>query len=593
MNALYLHGLPTRAEVPALEQLRRSCGLPLRQRNHGWEGNSPKALVQSQDCQSDHLQSVYDSYVADSQARLAAVQDAHYTTVASLNAKLAVKERDLNQLRRRNRLSLRLPSLAAQRQRLLYGGTSNTTRNKLAKQVETLLSKRFATSDARKQALYEHFLRNPSDYNAITNEGTTRSAFDKLCQDHPEWLIPIQQDVLDRTEEHWTLPKCLSIQIHYKVGSSERYQRAINILGKNYSESAQKWIRKELYEGTGLYIPLLKSKNSVTGFRDSIVAENPIIQDENGTAVWVHLDKLVEEAISDDRAKGYQQTRRKINQDTMWLHWSGDAAGWIRGLNHSKFGFKLVGNGRVVAQSPSNMKCALIFEGKDKYQNYKEVLAPIIPVIAKIGAEGVTVCCTHYAIKQTLGADYALLAEVMGHSGASATNGCCLCDQHKKDYGKIIIDAAGRRVPLKSTPRTVESMAAATHRPLTTGPDVQCPYCLEPFPNQAAVNASVGPATEGERDKFQLTHKGMRFGTPPLLPDFSIALPALCILHWLLRISAIVFQRTILMNLDTAEKVEQMNDLTKKLHLGCKKLVLRKTSGERKKDTESIGFTGR
>jgi hypothetical protein len=302
---------------------------------------------------------------------------------------------------------------------------------------------------------------------------------------------------------------------------------------------------------------------------------------------------VVRHTIADDRAKGYLQARREINEDTMWLHLSGDAAGWIRGLNHSKFGFKLVGNGRVVAQSPSNMKCALIFEGKDKYQNYKEVMAPIIPVISKLAAEGVTVGCTHYAIKQTLGADYALLAELMGHSGASATNGYCLCDQHKKDYRKIITDAAGRRVPLKSTPRTVESMAAATHRPLTIGPDVHCPYCAEPFPDEAAIAASVGPATESERDRFQLTHKGMRFGTPPLLPEFRIALLALCILHWLLRISAIVFQRTILMNLDTAEKVEAMNDLTKKLHLGCKKLVLRKTSGERKKDTESIGFTGR
>jgi ribulose 1,5-bisphosphate synthetase/thiazole synthase len=45
------------------------------------------------------IQRRYDSYVADSQARLAAIHDAHYTTVASLNAKLAVKERDLNQLR--------------------------------------------------------------------------------------------------------------------------------------------------------------------------------------------------------------------------------------------------------------------------------------------------------------------------------------------------------------------------------------------------------------------------------------------------------------------------------------------------------------
>jgi hypothetical protein len=365
----------------------------------------------------------------------------------------------------RHRLNLRLSCLAAQRQRLLYGGTSNTTRIKLAKQLDTLLSQRFATSDARKQALYEHFLRHPSDYYAITNDGITKSAFEKLCKDHPEWLIPIQQDVLDKIEEHWTLAKCLSLQIHCKVVSSEKYQRAINILGKTYSEAAQKWIPKELYEGTGLYIPLLKSKNKVSSFRDSIVAKNPIIQDENGAAVWLDLDRLVEEAIADDRAKGYLQTRAAISEDTIWLHWSGNAAGWLRGLNHSKFGFKLVGNGRVVSQSPSNMKCVLIFEGKDKYANYKEYLAPFFPVMGKLKSEGVTVGNTHYTVKQTLGADDALFSEFMGHSGASATNGCCLCDQDKKDYGKIIVDATGRRVPLKSTPRTMESMVAAAHRP--------------------------------------------------------------------------------------------------------------------------------
>lgn len=59
------------------------------------------------------VQRRYDSFVADSQARISAIQDAHYTTVASLNAKLAAKEKNLKQLRTRHRLNLRLPSMAA------------------------------------------------------------------------------------------------------------------------------------------------------------------------------------------------------------------------------------------------------------------------------------------------------------------------------------------------------------------------------------------------------------------------------------------------------------------------------------------------
>jgi hypothetical protein len=298
------------------------------------------------------LQRWYDSYVADAQAQMAAMQDAHYIAVASLGAKLVAKKKDLRQLRTRHRLNLRLPSLAAQRQRLLYGGTSSTTRIKLAKQLEALLSQKFATSDARKQALYEHFLRNPSDYNAITNDGITKSAFEKLCQARPPPMANLHPTrcSCDKIEEHWTLAKCLSLQIHCKLGSSKKYKRAINIMGKNYSEAAQKWIPKELYEGTGLYIPLLKGRNRVSSLRDAVTAENSItVQDESSTAIWVDLDRLVEEAIADDRAKGYLQARTQISEDTIWLHWSGDAAGWLRGLNHSKSVFKLVGNGRVVS----------------------------------------------------------------------------------------------------------------------------------------------------------------------------------------------------------------------------------------------------
>lgn len=84
----------------------------------------------------------------------------------------------------------------------------------------------------------------------------------------------------------------------------------------------------------------------------------------------------------------------------------------------------------------------------------------------------------------------------------------------------------------------------------------------------------------------------MRFGTPPLF-NFAVVALVLCIIHTLLRLVAVTFQRTILVNLDTQEKVDAVNKVIANLHLGCKKLELQKTSGERRKDTNACSFTGR
>lgn len=541
------------------------------------------------------LKKKFDKFVTNTKTAAATLIAQHSSSLITLNARLAVKDEELEKLKKAARTAARTrkPTYKAGRERLLHGGSTLPTKLKLAKRLETLLAAKFATPAARKQALYEHFLRHPDDYYSITSHGVTRPAFDQLCKDNKAWLIPIQQDVIDRIEKEWSLAKMLSLQIHCKVGGAEKYQHMINILAKNYNEEARKWIPKELYEGSGVYLPMLKSKNGVIDYRAAIIAENPLIQDEHGTAVWLDLDKLVDEVIRDDRTQGYLQARTELDSDTVWLHWGGDAAGWLRGLKHSKYGFKLVGNGRRVAQSPSCLKCILLFEGKDNYANYLEYLAPFFPVIEKLRKEGVKVDNTHYHVKQTFGADYVLLSEIMGHSGASGLNGCCLCEQLSKDYGRVITDSNRRRVPFKAKMRTTESMAAAAHRPYTTGPDIKCPYCDEPFPDKAAVKASVPPQNEKERTRFQQTHAGMRFGTPPLFPNIAIPSLIICILHTLLRLCAITFQRTIVVNLDTEEKVLLVNEVIKQVKLGCKALDVRKHSGDQRKVTEAVSFTGR
>jgi hypothetical protein len=87
----------------------------------------------------------------------------------------------------------------------------------------------------------------------------------------------------------------------------------------------------------------------------------------------------------------------------------------------------------------------------------------------------------------------------------------------------------------------------------------------------------------------------MRFGNPPLFSNISIACLIICILHTLLRLCAITFQRTkVVVNLDTEEKVKQVNEVIKQVGLGCKPLDVRNLhSGDARKDTEAVSFTGR
>jgi hypothetical protein len=222
-------------------------------------------------------------------------------------------------------LVMKILGMRAQAERPSFGGQTRQTRVKLAKKLEAFLCAKFATQDARRQALYEHSLRHPDDYNAILNEGMTLGAFEEICRRHPDWVTPIQQDVVRRIEEQWTLGQCLSIQIHCKVGAQEKYQHLINLLAKAFNAETGKWERIEILPGVKM--PKLCSKNMVTSFREGIVAENPLIQDENGTAVWLDLLKLVTEVIQDDRERGYLQGRTDLEEDGAWFHWSGDAAG--------------------------------------------------------------------------------------------------------------------------------------------------------------------------------------------------------------------------------------------------------------------------
>jgi hypothetical protein len=118
----------------------------------------------------------------------------------------------------------------------LTSGISAPTQRRLAAELENFLGLKFAIQEARNQALYEHFTRFSNRYTAITAHGLSLAGFQKACEDNPNWVHPIRREVISKIEDFWTSEKCLSIQIHRKVGHGEKYQHLINIAAKKYNE---------------------------------------------------------------------------------------------------------------------------------------------------------------------------------------------------------------------------------------------------------------------------------------------------------------------------------------------------------------------
>jgi hypothetical protein len=127
-----------------------------------------------------------------------------------------------------------------------------------------------------------------------------------------------------------------------------------------------------------------------------------------------------------------------------------------------------VGGGRICTQSPRNLRTIILFEEKDNYNNYLEYMQPFFPVMCKLQKEGLTIDDVSYSFKQTVGADYVLLAEICGHAGHSCTQGCVFCPILKKDYGRLL-NIGGRLQPMRAEPRTREMAALAAHRHLQQG----------------------------------------------------------------------------------------------------------------------------
>jgi hypothetical protein len=316
------------------------------------------------------------------------------------------------------------------------------------------------------------------------------------------------------------------------VGHGTKYQDLIHFLGKCYIEEKQGWERVELYfKGSKIFLPLLKGIHNVNNLRNLIHAEVPIMQDATGKVAWIDLPKLVLELVGDERAMGYLKERAGLVTDKLRLHWGSDAAQYMHGVKTAKTGVRLLDKKKVTSQAPRNFKTVIQAEGKDNYTEHKKNLEPMFPMMDDIAENGVTVENTKYAVKQSLGGDYVFLAEGAGHSGHSRIRGCFLCDAHKNDSGKVVTDANGKRVPMQFKLNTLKKLAAAAHKPFSTGPDIKCHCCGLAFPSQEAVDALEPPANKNQEAKHAATHLGMRFGTPPPLqvpPSSLVSLLPTC-----------------------------------------------------------------
>jgi hypothetical protein len=73
--------------------------------------------------------------------------------------------------------------------------------------------------------------------------------------------------------------------------------------------------------------------------------------------------------------------------------------------------------------------------------------------------------------------------------------------------------------PFKAKMRTTESMAAAGHRPYTTGPDIKCPYCDEPIPRRGCCKG-IGFSSERKgENQISANSRWHAVRNPPTLPQ--------------------------------------------------------------------------
>jgi hypothetical protein len=161
-----------------------------------------------------------------------------------------------------------------------------------------------------------HFEAHPDLYTAlvdkITSSAVNLSTFLAACERNPAWLSSLRREVVTEIENFWSTEKCLAIQLHCKVGHSEKYQHLINSSSKTYSTAKKEWVQKELFHpGSGVFVPKFKSKNQVLGLRTEVAAEIPLIQDETRTACWIDLLPSSKKLSS---TSGAQDTYRVLNK---------------------------------------------------------------------------------------------------------------------------------------------------------------------------------------------------------------------------------------------------------------------------------------
>jgi hypothetical protein len=152
----------------------------------------------------DASQKKFEQYIEKTKRESAAEAEQWKQHSAVTTSKIAALEKEVRSLSRRN-LNLRACGGAIKTSyripRKLHGGTSANTKHKYPNEVEGFLIARFATKEARQQALYQHNRAYPEDYFVVTRRDISLAEFEQLCVQNPTWLHPVQRDVVQKIED--------------------------------------------------------------------------------------------------------------------------------------------------------------------------------------------------------------------------------------------------------------------------------------------------------------------------------------------------------------------------------------------------------
>jgi hypothetical protein len=387
---------------------------------------------------------------------------------------------------------------------------------------------------------------------------------------------------------HWTADRCLYIKQTCRL-SNVKYNLLRDALTKGLDPITGRSVPLVI---DGTLIHPIASKYACTKRFQQICEEYGLQESVDGKVAWVNVEKKIRMDIEEHIRMGHLKISQDGNEE--WVVtglddkpivfcFSFDAANFHKGMKQTSFGYKIANLINAAANSPHVFHEFALMEGKDNHEAILEHVGEIIEQVHAIiltgsiaisvpraaqdiisvafNTEDVVACCDLVAGRSNF-----------GQSGCNAKKPCFFCDCAKEDLcrpdifdDKKLKKATGdkfddkicnliNRFNSKFTSRDIETSNLLAHVELGT-----CPACrLEIVDEITDPESQILRAQPGDKPppvpeqyngtSWSVLHSCQNYGEKVLF-RIPVTQWAVCILHMNLRITGMMFERTVLRNL--------------------------------------------